>query len=117
MELHQFAWCDIDEIGDLHMTWNWLVGEYPHNPYARNVHFTIGGPWFESYENCDYSFEWVQALRRMVNVDDNESLVEPISSHGAGSLPDLPEAYCYGEGEEDPPDEDASPFKVGRKAK
>ena len=58
------------------MTWNWLVGEYPHNPYAKNVHYTIGGPWFEQYENCDYSFEWVQALRRMINVDDEAETVE-----------------------------------------
>ena len=117
MELHQFKWCDACNIGDLHLTWNWLVGEYPHNPYAKNVHFTIGGPWFEQYENCDYSFEWVQALGRMVNVDDNEPLVEPIHFNGTGSLPDLPEEDCYGEGQEDPPDENASQFKVGRKAK
>ena len=39
------------------------------------------------------------------------------SFDGTGSLPDLPKEDCYGEGEEDPPDENASPFKVGRKAK
>ena len=117
MELHQFKWCDEWNIGELHMTWNWLVGEYPHNPYARNVHFTIGGPWFEQYENCDYSFEWLQALRRMVNVDDDETLDGSGKPNGIGSLPDLSEEDCYGEGEEDPPDENASQFKVGRKAK
>ena len=45
--LHQFKWCEDDEIGSLDERWNWLEGwTSGHNkdePYA--VHFTRGGPW------------------------------------------------------------------------
>ena len=117
MELHQFKWCDEKNIGEIHLTWNWLVGEYPHNPYAKNVHFTIGGPWFEQYENCDYSDEWVKSLGAMVNVDDSEPLVEPSHSHGIGSLPGLPKEDRHGAWKENTSYADASGIKMGCKEK
>jgi lipopolysaccharide biosynthesis glycosyltransferase len=46
-QLHQFAWCPDFAVGDLPIEWNWLVGEYPSNPDAKLLHFTLGGPWFE----------------------------------------------------------------------
>jgi hypothetical protein len=57
-ELHRFAWLEDPHIGELPLEWNWLVAEYPYNPDARLVHFTIGGPWFEAYRDCDYADEW-----------------------------------------------------------
>jgi hypothetical protein len=44
LELHRFAWIDDAAIGELPLEWTWLVGEYPYNPGAKIVHFTIGGP-------------------------------------------------------------------------
>jgi hypothetical protein len=64
-ELHRFAWLDDARIGELPLEWNWLVGEYAHNPDARIVHFTIGGPWFEAYRDCDYAGEWLAELESM----------------------------------------------------
>lgn len=62
LELHQFKWLGSDdEIGALPLEWNWLVGEYPYNPNARMVHYTIGGPYFSQYRDCDYAKEWVAA--------------------------------------------------------
>ena len=58
LELHRFAWIDDAAIGALPLEWNWLVTEYPHNAKARIVHFTLGGPYFPEYANCDYSEEW-----------------------------------------------------------
>jgi hypothetical protein len=58
LELHRFAWIDDASIGELSLDWNWLVGEYEHNPNARIVHFTIGGPYFAAYRDCDYAAEW-----------------------------------------------------------
>jgi hypothetical protein len=46
LELHRLAWTEDRLIGKLEPEWNWLVGEYPHNPGARLVHFTLGGPYF-----------------------------------------------------------------------
>jgi hypothetical protein len=59
LELHQFKWLAGDhEIGALPLAWNWLVGEYDHDPDARIAHFTRGGPYFAGYEDCDYADEW-----------------------------------------------------------
>ena len=64
LELHRFAWLEDALIGELPLEWNWLVGEYEHNPDARIVHFTIGGPYFEKYRGCDYAEEWFDENRR-----------------------------------------------------
>lgn len=58
LELHRFSWVDERAIGELPLEWNWLVGEYDYNPGAKIVHFTIGGPYFEPYRDCDYAPEW-----------------------------------------------------------
>ncbi len=58
LELHRFAWTEDRSIGGLEPEWNWLVGEYPPNPAARIVHFTLGGPYFPEYRACDYADEW-----------------------------------------------------------
>ncbi|MEO8113806.1 MAG: hypothetical protein ABI655_05465 [Phenylobacterium sp.] len=59
LELHQFRWLqDEAEIGDLPLTWNWLVEEYDFNPEAQIAHFTRGGPYFPDFAACDYADEW-----------------------------------------------------------
>jgi lipopolysaccharide biosynthesis glycosyltransferase len=58
LELHRFKWVDDARIGELPKEWNWLVTEYEHNPAAKIVHYTLGGPWFEPYRNCDFAQEW-----------------------------------------------------------
>lgn len=65
LELHRFAWVDDRAIGELPLEWNWLVGEYPYNPDARIVHFTIGGPYFDAYRDCDYAEEWFAEFESM----------------------------------------------------
>ena len=65
LELHRFAWIDDEAIGELPLEWNWLVGEYAHNPSAKIVHFTIGGPYFEEYRHCDYAAEWFAECESM----------------------------------------------------
>jgi hypothetical protein len=58
LDLHRFAWIGDGAIGELPLEWNWLVGEYAYNPAAKIVHFTIGGPYFAAYRDCDYAGEW-----------------------------------------------------------
>lgn len=66
LELHQFKWTE--SIGELPKEWNWLVGEYDYNPNAKLVHFTVGGPYFNDYKDCDYSDEWFMEYKNTVNV-------------------------------------------------
>jgi hypothetical protein len=67
LELHRFAWLDDSLIGSLPLEWNWLVGEYPFNARARVVHFTLGGPYFEDYRDCDYADEWRAEYQSMAS--------------------------------------------------
>jgi hypothetical protein len=65
LELQRFQWTRDEAIGDLPLEWNWLVGEYQRNPDAKIVHFTIGGPYFDEYRDCDYAEEWFEEHRRL----------------------------------------------------
>lgn len=67
--LHQFKWVDESEIGELPPEWNHLVGEQSPDPNARIAHFTIGGPYFREYSECEFSKEWVDCNESMLNVE------------------------------------------------
>lgn len=54
--LHRFEWAK--SVGELPIEWNHLVGEYDKNPAARIVHFTLGSPCFEGYEDQEWADEW-----------------------------------------------------------
>ncbi len=67
LELHRFTWLDDEEIGELDVRWNWLVGEYDEPPEdVKNVHWTNGGPYFSEFKDCDFSSEWFAERERMV---------------------------------------------------
>ncbi|MBX4967403.1 glycosyltransferase [Rhizobium binae] len=69
LQLHQFKWLENEDlIGELPVTWNYLVNEYDYREDAKNVHFTDGGPYFEEYKNDDYAEEWFAARERMLFV-------------------------------------------------
>ena len=58
-KLHQFKFIKDDEIGELNVRWNWLVGEYNDPPDdVKNVHWTLGGPWLKEYKDVDFADEW-----------------------------------------------------------
>lgn len=59
-ELHRFSWLKDEQIGGLGLEWNWLVGEYEvsENIVVKNIHWTVGGPYFTEYRQADFSEEW-----------------------------------------------------------
>lgn len=66
LELHQFKWLNDDSlIGEIPKEWNHLVGYDEYNKDAKNVHFTIGGPYFHEYKDCQYANEWFDEYERM----------------------------------------------------
>ncbi len=67
--LHQFQWCNPEDVGELPVEWNHLVGEYPPNPNAKLVHFTLGSPCFREYENQEYADEWRAELGGVLHAD------------------------------------------------
>ena len=65
-ELHQFKFLKDNEIGELDVRWNWLVGEYDNPPKdVKNIHWTIGGPYFKDYKNVDFAKEWRGMLEKV----------------------------------------------------
>lgn len=64
-ELHQFTWAEGRELGSLTKEWNWLVGEYPSNPDAYILHYTLGGPWFGRHDGQE-SECWLDAYEAMM---------------------------------------------------
>jgi lipopolysaccharide biosynthesis glycosyltransferase len=69
LELHQFKWLEGEtQIGELPKAWNHLVGYDKFTENVSNVHFTVGGPYFKDYENCEYSRHWFSEREKMLNV-------------------------------------------------
>jgi lipopolysaccharide biosynthesis glycosyltransferase len=67
LELHQFKWLGDDAlIGEIPSRWNHLVGYDAPRPDAAVVHYTIGGPWFEEYRDCEYAGEWRREREAML---------------------------------------------------
>ena len=70
LELHQFKWLGDDSlIGALPAKWNHLVGYDAPRGDASLVHYTIGGPYFESYRDCEYAAEWFAEREAMLRVE------------------------------------------------
>jgi len=73
LELHQFKWLESDElIGDIPSRWNHLVGYDAPRIDAALVHYTIGGPYFEEYRNCEYAAEWFSERQEMLRADERK---------------------------------------------
>ena len=69
LELHQFKWLGNDAlIGELPNRWNHLVGYDAPRRDAALVHYTIGGPYFEEYADCEYAAEWREERAMMLEV-------------------------------------------------
>jgi hypothetical protein len=78
LELHQFKWLAGDElIGGLPRRWNHLVGYYAREPDVSLVHYTLGGPYFDEYRDCEYAAEWRGELERMLAVTQRETASAP----------------------------------------
>ncbi|MBW7876531.1 MAG: glycosyltransferase [Candidatus Cloacimonetes bacterium] len=73
LQLHQFHWLEGDHlIGELPHRWNHLVGYDEKNPDVSNVHFTLGGPYFEEYKDCEYSREWNLELQSLLKAEQRQ---------------------------------------------
>ena len=74
LELHRFQWLgDDDLIGDIPHRLNHLVGydETVAVGDVSNLHYTIGGPYFNEYKDTDYAKEWFAELSAMERCDQN----------------------------------------------
>lgn len=60
--LHQMKWTNDENIGEVPLEWNFLVGEYDKESLNGKtpavLHYTLGCPFMEGYENCDFADEY-----------------------------------------------------------
>ena len=62
-DLHNFCWLDgEDQIGELPVEWNWLVGHSDPAIEPKNVHWTDGPPTMAGYEGAPYADEFRNVL-------------------------------------------------------
>ena len=62
--LHRFSWLNDNDIGELDLTWNYLAIEYPPEPKAKLIHYTLGTPCFEEFKPSDMSEIWWDTYKR-----------------------------------------------------
>ena len=64
--LHQFKWLKDEEIGELPIEWNWLVGyqKEPEDGTPKLIHYTDGGPWLPNYVDVEYADEYFKAQEK-----------------------------------------------------
>ncbi|CAH1422574.1 unnamed protein product [Lactuca virosa] len=71
--LHRFQWLEDDEIGSVPFVWNFLVGHNrvekdDPNTYPKAIHYTLGGPWFEAWKDCEFGDLWLSELEECEKV-------------------------------------------------
>lgn len=66
--MHQFRWLMDQDIGEIRGSWNHLVGYDEHDPNAKLIHYTSGGPWHKVYD--EYSQVWFDEYDDMIHGDN-----------------------------------------------
>lgn len=67
LQLHQFQWLESETlIGEIPRRWNHLVGYDSPDRDVSLVHFTIGGPYFDRWIDCEHSGAWFEQRARML---------------------------------------------------
>ena len=62
-DLHALCWLEDHEIGELPISWNWLVGHSPEVPGGPDmVHLTDGVPTMAGYETGPFADAWRDEL-------------------------------------------------------
>lgn len=56
--LHRFEWLEDNRIGSLPIEWNWLPDEFGENIRAKLLHYTLGAPCFNEFQNTDMADDW-----------------------------------------------------------
>ena len=65
--LHRFNWIKDSEIGDINKEWNWLAMEYEEKQDINLIHYTIGTPCFEEYQNSSLASYWKKSFMSMLD--------------------------------------------------
>ena len=70
--LHRLKWLDDDLIGELPLTWNWLVKEYESNVDAALLHYAIGALCFKDYRHLSEEKLWASYCTSLMKGCEND---------------------------------------------
>ncbi len=73
--LHSITWVKDEEIGELPLEWNHLVGYSKPRDDAKLVHFTQGMPCYKKTINCEHSQSWHEEHRYLNYIKPWEELM------------------------------------------
>ena len=74
LELHQFKWLLSDEeIGSIPLEWNYLSGTGQVLEKKAMIHYTLGGPYFKEYLDCEEAKVWIDEKESMLSCAQGES--------------------------------------------
>lgn len=59
-DLHAFSWLQDHQIGALPKTYNWIAGFSPATHAPDVIHYTEGGPWFDTCKDVPLAERWTQ---------------------------------------------------------
>lgn len=59
-DLHAFKWLADNEIGELPLEWNWLVGLQPKPEAPAIAHYTLGTPNMRGHEHDEHAELWLE---------------------------------------------------------
>ena len=82
--LHSFAWLDDKLIGDIPDHYNWIEGTSKAHVFPRIIHYTLGGPWYSSYDDVMFADEWDKYYTRYM--DDLPDMSDKILNVNYGAL-------------------------------
>ena len=72
LDLHRFNWLKSEElIGEIPHRWNHLVAYDAPVPTEQisNLHYTIGGPYFNDYKETEYAKEWFEERKAVLKCE------------------------------------------------
>lgn len=68
LDLHQFRWTQSDLIGDIPLSWNYLVeNENQTDETPKMLHYTNGAPCYPETQSCQYSEMWHNTFNDLMN--------------------------------------------------
>lgn len=66
-DLHAFKWLKDEEIGELPVEWNYLVGITAVPVKPKLAHFTLGGPWIKDWKGGPMDDVWLNEFNPRIN--------------------------------------------------
>ncbi|MDC1061724.1 glycosyltransferase [Hellea sp.] len=72
LDLHRFNWLEGDHlIGEIPHEWNFLIDYDPGELEDQKIlHYTDGGPYYSTFENCQFSEVWVNERHHMLKATE-----------------------------------------------